>query len=112
MAASPQRIRRHRRHRRHHRRHRHRRHHLATSPSACPCRWRSKKAKLESQKAKARNEYRAKVAKLKRRKGLHPAAKWKRIISQTNFWFSDTNLCNDDWLVSELSKDDGWITIR
>jgi hypothetical protein len=74
-------------------------------------RFRSKKAKRQSEKDKKANAYREWERKQKKKKGLHPAAKWKRILSSCEFWWSHANLPNDDFLKDELRKNDGWCRI-
>ena len=75
-------------------------------------RWRSKKAQEMSRKQKARNEWMDRQRKLKRMKGLHPAAKWKRVLSASDYWFSDINLATDEFLIHKLHRGGGWISLR
>ena len=70
-------------------------------------RWRSLKAKKQSIKDKQRNFVLEQTKKLKRMKGLHPAAKWKRVLSACDYWFSKGNLVDDAYLIQELRKNDG-----
>jgi hypothetical protein len=74
-------------------------------------RFKSKKAKKQSEKDKRRNAYRDWVKNQKKKKHLHPAAKWKRILSSCEFWWSTANLPQDDYLKNELRKHDGWCRI-
>jgi len=46
-----------------------------------------------------------------RQKNLHPAAKWKRILSACNFWFSRGNLYSDAFLRDTLKQHNGWMPI-
>lgn len=48
----------------------------------------------------------------KRKRGLHAASKWKRILSQCDYWFSNRNLVEDELLKDELRKNDGWCRIE
>lgn len=50
--------------------------------------------------------------KLMRQKNLHPAAKWKRILSACNFWFSRGNLYSDTFLRDTLKQHNGWMPIE
>jgi hypothetical protein len=48
----------------------------------------------------------------RRKRRLHPASKWKRILSQCDFWFSNQNLIQDEFLKGEIKKNDGWCRIE
>jgi hypothetical protein len=65
--------------------------------------------KRESEKAKRRNEWLAREQKLKRQKNLHPAAKMKRVLSATDYWFSDVNLRTDAHLQGQLHLHKGYV---
>ncbi len=60
--------------------------------------------KRESEKAKRRNEWLAREKKLKRQKNLHPAAKMKRILSATDYWFSHVNGIHTSGAIIDLSE--------
>jgi hypothetical protein len=51
------------------------------------------------------------VRKQKRLRNLHPAGKWKRILSACNYWWSNVNLRDDAFLKNELRKQGGWCRI-
>lgn len=57
---------------------------------------------------KRHNEWREQERKLKRQKNLHPAGKYKRVLSQCDYWFKASNLVNDRFLVMELAAHNGW----
>lgn len=44
-------------------------------------------------------------------KHLHPAAKYKRVLSQCDYWFSVTNLISDTFLLAELALHGGWCRV-
>ncbi len=67
--------------------------------------------KRESEKAKRRNEWLAREKKLKRQKNLHPAAKMKRILSATDYWFSHVNLMTDHYVKEQLYWHKGYIPL-
>jgi La domain len=46
------------------------------------------------------------------KRNLHPAAKWKRILSACDFWFSRTNLLKDDFMRETLKRHSGTIPIQ
>ena len=46
-----------------------------------------------------------------RKKRLHPAAQWKRILSHCDYWWSATNLSTDDFLKTTLRQNDGWCPV-
>ena len=48
---------------------------------------------------------------LLRHKGLHLAAQWKRVLSATDYWFSEANLLTDEFLRTTLWKHHGWIPV-
>lgn len=74
----------------------------------------SKKAR--KRREKERNEYRKaareRERKLKRKKNLHPAAKMKRILSATDYWFSRSNLQHDHYLKEQLHLHKGYIPFK
>lgn len=71
----------------------------------------SKKARKRRDKERneIRKERRERYQKLMRQKNLHPAAKMKRILSATDFWFSQTNLKDDYHLQNQLRLYKGYI---
>jgi len=78
-------------------------------------RWRSStKARSNAQQQRNRNatSERSRLRVLSRLKGLHPAAKWKRILSASDFWFSKGNLQRDAFLQEELRRFGGWCRVR
>lgn len=50
----------------------------------------------------------ASAGKLKAQRKLHPAAKYKRVLSQCDYWFGAANLATDDLLLLELASQNGW----
>lgn len=50
--------------------------------------------------------------KLLRLRNLHEAAKWKRVLSACDFWFSKKNLLEDYFVTNALQKHRGWMPIR
>jgi hypothetical protein len=71
------------------------------------------KARLSSkQKRKRESQRQKRINDLKRKRGLHEAAKWKRILSQTDYWFRDVNLQQDEYLRNVLKRHGGWVPIR
>lgn len=79
---------------------------------ASPRRLSSKeRRKRESEAARRRNDRRGRDENLKRKRGLHPAAKWKRVLSQCDYWFSEANLRGDAFLRDELKQRGGWVPI-
>lgn len=68
--------------------------------------------KRESEKQKRINEYKRRERDLYRKRGLHEAAKWKRILSQCDYWFSDINLRQDDYMRGIIKKHEAWIPVR
>lgn len=68
--------------------------------------------KRESEKQKRRNEYRARQSKLKRQKNLHKAGKMKRILSATDYWFSESNLVHDYHLQEQLYLYKGHVPLK
>jgi len=89
----------------------------STSSSSSSSKTKPKQKKKKRSKAKQRqihreaNERRHRYHKLKRKKSLHPAAKWKRILSACDFWFSRNNLSTDIFLRATLQQHNGYIPI-
>jgi tRNA-dihydrouridine synthase A len=51
------------------------------------------------------------IAKLRRQKNLHPAAKMKRVLSAADWWFSSANLPNDSFMKEQLRLHEGYIPL-
>jgi len=86
----------------------------STQPRAKGVRSLSKAAERRKRKEKDRrhSDYINRVRKAKKLKLLHPAAKWKRILSACDYWFSDTNLVVDGFLREELKNNLGYCRIK
>lgn len=68
--------------------------------------------KRRREKDRARSFYENRIRKQKKLTGLHPAAQWKRILSACDYWFSNTNLVNDEFLRNELKNNGGYCRIK
>lgn len=77
------------------------------------CRWLATKATLpETHRTEALPRANGRREKeQKRMKRLHPAAKYKRVLSQCDYWFSVTNLISDPFLLAELALHGGWCRV-
>jgi 3'-5' exonuclease len=71
----------------------------------------TKKKKMTKAQKLAGGMHRDWLKKQKRKRGLHIAAQWKRILSKCDYWWSSANLPTDDFLKSTLRKHDGWCPI-
>jgi hypothetical protein len=76
-----------------------------------------KKKKKGKKKKKARMSEEEEYLRMVRRKNrgkrnLHPAAKWKRVLSACDYWFSKANLLSDDFLRDKLKRYHGYVPIK
>ena len=69
---------------------------------------RQRKREEEDRDRRFRQE---KIKKLKRQRNLHPAAKMKRVLSASDYWFSRTNLITDFFMREQLKLYDGYIPL-
>ena len=70
------------------------------------------RSRRRKEQMRATSRYHNLVRAQKRLKGLHPAAQWKRILSSCDYWFSNTNLVDDEFLRTELKNNQGWCRIK
>lgn len=70
-----------------------------------------KKRELEKRNQERKNKEQKRISNLNRKRNLHPAAKFKRILSSLDFWFSDGNLKQDDRLQYTLKSHYGYVPV-
>lgn len=68
--------------------------------------------KKEKESTIEANQRREKYQRAVRKRKLHPAAKWKRILSACDFWFSRANLMEDEFIREKLKRFQGWIPLK
>jgi La domain/3'-5' exonuclease len=68
--------------------------------------------KARKNKEKEANERRQQYLRARGKRNLHPASKWKRILSACDFWFSRGNLLTDEFMRETLKRHHGWIPIK